>query len=177
MENEENQVVDLETSTEEAEEVLEETEEEEKGVEYWKAEALKNKAILERNKNKVVEKKEVVTEKKSGDLDYAQKAFLVASGIKGEAEMKLVKDWLKDTGKDLDSLLDSKRFQSELEEVRALDKTEKATPKGKRSGNVATDSVEYWMSKPLEDVPHEMRIKVVNAKLKQEQSKGVFYNS
>ena len=57
--NDETQEVDLETSTEEAEETTE-TQEEEKGVEYWKAEALKNKAILDRNKEKINE-----TEKKA----------------------------------------------------------------------------------------------------------------
>ena len=44
----------LETELEEVAEEVEETEEapEEQGVDYWKAEALKNKAILDRNKNK-----------------------------------------------------------------------------------------------------------------------------
>jgi len=42
---------------------------------------------------------------------------------------------------------------------------------------VPTDSVDYWMSKPIEEVPPEMRIKVVNARLAKEKTKGVFYNS
>jgi hypothetical protein len=110
-------------------------------------------------------------------LDYGQKAFLIANGIKGEAEMKFVQDAMKDSGKTLEQILDSKYFQSELEEMREITKTTEATPSGKRSGNVPTDNVEYWMTKPMEEVPKEMRIKVVNAKLKQSESKGVFYNS
>jgi hypothetical protein len=42
---------------------------------------------------------------------------------------------------------------------------------------VATDSVEYWMAKPIEEVPAEMRTKVVNAKISKDKNKGNFYNS
>lgn len=115
--------------------------------------------------------------KKSNGLDYGQKAFLVANGVKGEAETKLVQDFIKETGKTLEQVLESKYFQAELSDMRELQATAKATPTGKRSGSMATDSVEYWMTKPIEDVPAEMRTKVVNAKIAKEQSAGHFYNS
>ncbi len=123
-------------------------------------------------------KPETKSSKKSGDLDYGAKAFMVSAlGLKGGAEMNLAKDFMANTGKSLDDLQDNKYFQAELKDLRELNATANAAPKGARSGNVATDSVEYWMGKPIEEVPQEMRIKVVNARLKKEENKGQFYNS
>lgn len=171
----ETQEVDLETSTEEAEEDTATAEvEEERGLEYWKAEALKNKAILERNKGKEVVK-EVKTEQSDG-FGYDVKAYLKASGINAN-EFDFVRAEMKASGKDVDALLESKYFQEALETKRALDKTDKATIKGKRSGGVSTDSVEYWSSKPFEEVPQSMRIKVLNHREAQDKNKGTFYNS
>lgn len=121
--------------------------------------------------------KEAPTKQPSNGLDYGQKAFLIANGIKGEAEMKFVTEELKKSGKPLDELLDNKYFKSDLEDMRELAKSAAATPAGKGSNNSSVDSVEYWMTKDIADVPKEMRIQVVNAKLKQEKSGGVFYNS
>lgn len=140
----------------------------------WKAEALKYKAILERNKDKPHTKE---PSKKSDDLDYGAKAFLKASGIEN-TEFDFVKDELKKSGlKDLESLLDNPYFKAELENRRELVKTKNATIKGKASNQVATDSVEFWLTKPIDEVPREMRYKVIQAKLKKETNTGVFYNS
>jgi hypothetical protein len=139
----------------------------------WKAEALKYKAILDRNKNK--SNKE--PSKKSDELDYGAKAFLKSSGIEN-TEFDFVKSELQKSGlKDLESLLDNPYFKAELENRRALDKSKNATIKGKSNNGVATDSVEYWLTKPIDEVPREMRYKVVQAKLKKESSTGMFYNS
>lgn len=143
----------------------------------WKAEALKLQAILARNKKKSEEKDSSTKKSKSDGLDYGQKAYLVANGVKGENETKLVEQYMSETGKTLEQVLESKFFKAELEEMRELSRTKDATPQGKRSGSVPTDSVDYWMTKPIEEVPQEMRIKVVNKKMEQSQSKGVFYNS
>jgi hypothetical protein len=140
----------------------------------WKAEALKYKAILERNKNKPVTKE---SSKKSDELDYGAKAFLKSSGIEN-TEFDFVKTELQKSGlRDLESLLDNPYFKAELENRRALDKTKNATIKGKSANGVATDSVEYWLTKPIDEVPKEMRYKVVQAKLKKDSSTGMFYNS
>lgn len=173
--NEENDGVEEteveETETESETENEEETQEEEKGVDYWKAEALKNKAILDRNKNKPA------TSQKSSDFGYDVKAYLKASGIKTD-EFDFVKSEMKSAGiKDVDALLENKYFQSKLEEHREISRTAEATPKGNRSGGVATDSVEYWLAKPIEEVPMSKRREVVNAKLAKEQNQSKFYNS
>jgi hypothetical protein len=139
----------------------------------WKAEALKYKAILARNKDKPHRE----PSKKSDELDYGAKAFLKSSGIEN-SEFDFVKTELQKSGlKDLESLLDNPYFKAELENKRALDKTKNATIKGKASNQVATDSVEYWLTKPIDEVPREMRFKVVQAKMKKDNSGGTFYNS
>ena len=139
----------------------------------WKAEALKYKAILDRNKNKPQKE----NDRKSDDFGYDVKAYLKSSGIQSN-EFDFVKQELKQSGmKDIDALLDNDYFKSRLEKHRAITRTAEATPKGTRNGGVPTDSVDYWMTKDIKDVPADMRIKVVEAREAKERSKGVFYNS
>lgn len=168
------------------EETIEETPEEhkEEAPEEKPQESLADrKARLERQLGQVNKKLGVEapkTEKKSSKsdgLDYGQKAFLTTNGIKGAKEFEFVNAELKASGEDLDSLLENEYFVSRLEKFRALNKTSDAVPKGSRSGSVPTDTTEYWSNKPIEEVPAEMRQKVVNAKLAKANNKGVFYNS
>jgi hypothetical protein len=115
---------------------------------------------------------------KSEGFDYGQKAFLVANGIKGEKEMELVQKVMSETGRTIEQVLGSKYFQADLTEMRELATTADATIEGKRAGNGAVNSVEYWASKPFEEVPKDMQREVVNYKLKKETgSGGNFYNS
>jgi len=142
----------------------------------WKAEALKYKAILDRNKDRNTSTKKAPA---SNDLDYGAKAFLAVQGIKGSDELKLVKDFMSNTGKDLDSVVESKHFKAELDEMRELKRTADATPSGnKRTGQSARDSVEYWIAKgelpPVSDA--DLRRQVVNARMKKEVTKSAFYN-
>ena len=152
------------TDPEETEEVEETTD--------WKAEALKYKAILDRIKKKG----DTAPKTKSNDFGYDVKAYLKASGIT-ENEFDFVKAQMKESGlKDVDSLLGNSYFKARLEEHRELEKTKDSAPKSRRSGGVATNSAEYWASKPIEEVPMDMRREVVNFKLKKDQNKGKFYN-
>lgn len=158
------EVIEDSIETDEVEEVKEDDKD-------WKAEALKYKAILDRNKDKGDK-----APNKSDGFGYDVKAYLKASGIES-SEFDFVKQEMKDAGvKDVDSLLGNKYFQSRLEEHRELTKTQAAIPSGKRTGGVATDSVDYWLSKPIEEVPADKRRAVVNARLEREQGKGKFYN-
>lgn len=167
--NEVEEVVEVEEEEETEEEAGEETKTEKELA--LEAENKKLKAILDRNKNKIG------TPQKSNDFGYDVKAYLKASGIKAN-EFDFVKAELKSSGtKDVDTLLENEYFQAKLEKHRELGKTQDAIPSGKRSGGVATDSVEYWMAKPIEDVPLDKRRAVVNAKLEQEKNKGKFYNA
>ena len=98
MENDETQVDVLETTSEEAEETTQETQEEEKGVEYWKAEALKNKAILDRNKQKAEAPKTKPKEsRKEGELTTADILFLAKTDIHDD-DMDELRDFAKFKG-------------------------------------------------------------------------------
>lgn len=126
------------------------------------------------------EEKPSRTSKKSEGFDYGEKAFLTANGIKGSDEHEFAQKLQKQTGLDLDSMLEDTYFQTKLNEFREQRATSNATPSGtKRSNNSSVDTVEYWIAKgalpPASEV--ELRRKVVNARLKKEDSKGVFYNS
>lgn len=173
LEQDENETQEVESTEDTSEETTNQTEETSKEDSTdWKAEALKYKAILDRNKNKPNKE----PSKKSDDFGYDVKAYLKASGIKSE-EFDFVRQELKQSGlKDVDALLENDYFQARLDKQRKLNATSQATPTGKRSTGPATDSVDYWLTKPIEEVPKDMRIKVINARLKKEE-KGGFYNS
>ncbi len=149
--------------------------------------AKKNYQIALRYKNKkpaVVDPKKPIEsakpDDKSGELDYGQKAYLVAKGIEAPDEVELVQKTIKETGKPLDQVIGSKFFQAELKELREARDAEAAIPKGDkgkgRSAQSSRDTVEYWIAKgelpPKDQV--ELRRKVVNARIKVEKDKTQF---
>lgn len=150
------------------------------------AEATKFRGIAARNKTRA-EKAKAAAEKpaptndgkpKPGEFDYGQKAFLVANGIKGDEEMKLIKDAVVSTGKTLEDIIQSPYVQGELKGIREAIAAKVATPPGEngRPAPLGTDSVDYWIKKgelPPKDQT-ELRTKVVNARLKQEKAAGTF---
>lgn len=173
LEQDENETQDVQEETNESEDTQEQTQTTHEDEKDWKAEALKYKAILDRNKDKPRNKES----SKSDDFGYDVKAYLKASGV-SEKEFDFVKAEKEASGiKDYDALLSNEYFQAKLEKHRQLAKTTDAIPKGSRSNGGATDSVDYWMGKPIEEVPRDMRIKVVQAKLAKDKNKGGFYNS
>ena len=121
--------------------------------------------------------------KKSDEFNNGDYAYLAAKGIEDDKEIARIKEIQKFNGKSIREIVAHPDFQSELKNMRALKETEIATPTGKRSSGVATDSVEYWVAKAgpnaehLDEVPKEMRAKVVNALDSKEKNKGQFYNS
>lgn len=145
-------------------------------------------AIFERKANSLRKKHGITVEPKadpkkeapkSGDLDYGQKAYLVASGIKGEEERKLVTEFMENTGKSLEDVVENKFFQAELKELREGKASADAVPKGsKRTGQSSKDSVDYWLAKGEmpENTPEnqELRRKIVNERYKRETSTNKF---
>ena len=178
--HEEEEVVEEEEFTPEESEETEEVNEEDSTD--WKAKADELQGRLKRAETKLSRtpsNKPESKPSKSNDLDYGAKAFLASHDlkVKGVKELEFVQNELKQSGEDLDTLLENDYFKERLGNFRALDKTSEATITGKRSGGAAIDNVEYWLTKPIEEVPTEMRGKVVNARLEKETKKGVFYNS
>ncbi len=105
---------------------------------------------------------------KTIELGYGEKGFLVANGIKGSDEFQLVQDIMKESGKSLDDVLESKYFKAELKSMREEKATYEATPKSgsARGGQSARNSVEFWINKgelpPADQV--ELRRSVVREK-------------
>lgn len=188
MSNEETEVIvdqnnEEGTEVEETHEDVETTDSEEK-VERREETPQAKKARLDRQQDQLRKKHPELYEttskkesKKSNGLDYGEKAYLTSNGIKGAKEFEFVESELKKSGESLDELLDNDYFKARLEKFRGLEKTAQATISSKRSSSVATDSVDYWMEKPFEEVPQDMRAKVVQAKIDKEKNKGHFYNS
>lgn len=116
---------------------------------------------------------------KSSEFDYGQKAFLIANGIKEADEIDLVKKIMGETGKDLENVLGSTYFQTELKTFREDRATASATPsKTKRSAQNDTNSVDYWIAKgelpPNTPENQKLRADVVNARMKNESSGSPF---
>jgi DNA polymerase/3'-5' exonuclease PolX len=174
-------------ANENEEEVVEELPEVIEGEEDttdYKALALKMQGMAKRFQTKLSKlaeapkpKAEVVPEKKEDGLDRIDRAVLRAEKITDPEEVDLVQSIMKETGKDLDKVLESKYFQSELKEMRDTKASKEAIPSGtKRSSQSARDTVDYWVSKgelpPTDQV--ELRRKVVNARMQTEKSKSQF---
>ena len=179
------------TNLNEPDEVIEDLPEVKDGEEDktdWKALAQKNQGIAKRyqtrntklkedlveaNKpkpKKVVKEPKPKAKKDTGNLDYAQKAFLISNGIKGKDEHQLAIDTMKNSGKDLDEVIESKFFMSELKSLREKKELEAATPPSSERSPTSSPKTEvgYWIAKgelPPADQP-ELRQKVVNAKMK-----------
>lgn len=147
----------------------------------WKAKYEAEEGRRKRLETKLAKSSEPKAEsspRKSDDLDFGAKAYLVANGVKGADETKLVKEIMANTGKDLDAVLESKYFQAELKELRDMRLAAEATPTGaKRSSQSASNTVEYWLAKgelpPSSEI--DLRRKVVNARIDKESKKNVFY--
>lgn len=151
--------------------------------------ALKNRGIAQRFKTKLEkalspkEEAEPVKPKDSQNIevnDLGEKAYLAVNGIKGADEIEFYKKMKKETGKQADELLESVYFQSEFKDFKEKKATKEATPSGnKRSTTLSADSVDYWLAK--DELPPssqtQLRRDVINAKIKKDNSGGVFYNS
>ncbi|MEA2036881.1 MAG: hypothetical protein U9O94_05195 [Nanoarchaeota archaeon] len=154
----------------------------------WKALAQKNFGIAKRYKTKLDKKKEVEEKKEEAkpkeeskekpqdkkEFDMAEKSYLLANGIK-KNEFQLVWDEIKESGKSIDQVLESKYFQ----EKREMNATKEATPKdNKRGGGAAKDSASYWIQKgeyPPDTIENqEIRRKVAATLAKQSGDKSKF---
>lgn len=165
--------VDVQTTETEEQEGVEETESEE--TEESKETDEAKLARLRRQTERLEKKLGVGTKKETkttnSELDYGQKAFLVANGIKGSDEIAFVTEVMKSTGRSLEQVLESKYFQAELKEMRDAKSVTEAIPKGtKRTATTARNEVEYWIQKgelpPDTPENRKLRQEVVNARIK-----------
>lgn len=113
--------------------------------------------------------------KKSDDFDYGELAFLTAKGVENDDEVEFVKSMVQNTGRPLKELVGDDYVQAKLTQMREQRAVKDAIPSGtKRSAQVASDSVEYWLAKGELPDDTDLRRKVVNARIEKETKKDVF---
>lgn len=84
---------------------------------------------------------------KKGELDLGSKAYLMQNDIKTPEEMKLVQDALKaNPGMTIETIITNGYFLAQLKDHRDTVAAEDASPSGKRNGQAAKDTVEYWVA-------------------------------
>jgi len=114
---------------------------------------------------------------KEDGLDRMDKAILRMEKITSSEEMELVESIKKETGKDVESILESRYFQAELKAMREDKLSEDAMPsKTKRSSQSGTGTVEYWIAKgemPPASEP-KLRNDYVNAKIQRAKAGSQF---
>lgn len=112
------------------------------------------------------------------ELDYSQKAYLVALGHKDADEMSIIQEAMVSTGKTLEEVLANKFVQAEISDLREKKTTEEALPQGgaKRGSNPSRTSVDYWLAKGELPPPDQvdLRRKVVNERMKRESNTSKF---
>lgn len=114
------------------------------------------------------------------DIDFGQLAFYNSQpdSVKiAPADVDFLKEAIADTGKDQQTILNSKWFQSDLKERQAARATADATPKGtKRSAQPSQQDEGYWLAKiesgqaaiaDISDVT--LRRKVLNMRIEKEK--------
>lgn len=180
-ENEQDLEADLET---EGEEIQEEKPKKEYSTEQKLArvERMREKYIKELGLNNEPKETKPDTGAKSGEFNEGQLALLVAKGIEDDAEVALVKEYMKNTGKPLMEVVKSKFFTNDLSDLRESKKAMEATPKGsRRSGSSGKDDASYWFDKvesgqaKLSDIPdRETREKVVNLRIAKNKNNSPF---
>lgn len=178
--NQEDLEAEIEETTEEQPEEKPEKKEFSDEDKLARAERIAEKLRKKLGKDDSTKKEEKAP--KSNDLDYGAKAFLVANGIKGAKETALVEEYIAQTGKTLDDILENKHFKNDLADLRESTASENALPKGnRRSGSPAKDDVSVALAKFKQsgELPEsfDLREKVVDAMLKQDKSNAQFYNS
>jgi len=112
---------------------------------------------------------------KPSELGFAEKAFLQGNDIRGEKEFEIVREYLKTTS--LDEIVDENTVVGEIirgkiKRLRETEATSKAVPKGtKGSTSSPKDSVDYWLKKPFNEVPQEMKVAVNNKRMELEKAR------
>jgi len=127
------------------------------------------------------ETKETPEKTEPNELSSGDKALLVAYGVKGKEEQALAQSYMRRTGDDIDSLIEDDIFQAKLAKLREAKASQIATPSGTKRSTVSTkDDVDYHVEQhlsgkmKLEDMPFEMRTKVVNKMVEDRQREQNF---
>jgi len=156
----------------------------------WKELALKqqgiNKRLKTKNEKLKVKKEEPKKEEKPPEkpdekpsenkLTTGDKALLNSyKKIKGADEIALCENWMTQYKSTLEEMMEDEVFNNRLSKLREAKAVNDALPKsGKRSSSSDTSAVDFWINKPFEEVPKELKRDVLNAQLANEEKESMF---
>jgi len=173
MENEED--LNLELDIEDEEETPEEKPKE--SIEAKKARLERQLSQINKKLGNDSPKTSDKVETQKGDLDRIDKAILRAEKITDSDEIALARDIKKETGKDIEDVLESRYFKAELKAMREEKQAQDALPSSsKRTSTSSMKSVEYWIAKgemPPASEP-SLRTAYVNAKMANTKRANMF---
>ena len=139
------------------------------------------KELKEKLKSLANESKEEVKEtakSQSDEVDYKElaiKTFLKSEGVTHPDDQKIVQDEAKRLKLSLDEVVGMEHIKAKLEANKDARTSQAGLAKGKgRGSGTAQDDVDYWISKGELPADQELAAKVVNAKIKKEQSGKAF---
>lgn len=166
----EEQLPDEETAQEEAEEKPKLTLEQQRGILQRKLTKINKELGVSEEQPKPHK-----TETKSGELDYAQLAYLEVKGITEDEQIEFVEKVMKKSGDDLKTVLKDDFVINRLKSIKENKTVKEAIPSSsKRSAPSARDTVDFWLNKPFEEVPAEFKREVLNKKLDKEKQASKF---
>lgn len=174
----ENEEINLELDIEDGENQEETQEKKPESIEARKARLERQLSQINKKLGNIPEKKvvEPVSEKKEG-LDRIDKAILRAEKITDADEIALAQDIKRETGKDIEDVLESRYFKAELKAMREEKTAQDAIPSNsKRSMNSNRNSVEYWIAKGEMPPASETKLRqdYVNAKISKSKMTNMF---
>mgnify|MGYP001573491038 FL=1 len=112
---------------------------------------------------------------KSNEPDYAKLAFLNSKGYDHSDDQKLIQDEAERLKLSLTDVIGMEHIQSKLTANKEARVASEGMPKGKgRSGGNTPSDVDYHLAKGTTPDDQELAEKVVNARMKKEQSKNTF---
>jgi len=177
MENEEEITIDLDDN----EETQDETPEKKQETSEAKLARLERQTSQLRKKLGLKAEKTVdlndKKEENKGGLDRIDRAILRTEKIFDVDEVDLVQSIMKETGKDVEDVLESRYFKAELKAMREDKTAEDAIPSSsKRSSNSNRNSVDYWLAKGEMPPAGESKLRqdYVNAKINKARTSSQF---
>ena len=172
-ENEQQEVVETSEDTVEVKEEVDTTD--------WKSKFLEADGKAKRYKSKLEKAKTEAPEtetKKTGDIDYGHLAFFNSTSdvkLTEKEDRDYLKSMIEETGKSQETLLNSSWFKNDIKERQEKRIVTEAIPdKTGRSAPSAKTTADYWLDKPFDDVPKEMKREVLSARMKREEQNSKF---
>jgi len=139
-----------------------------------------NKETKEWVKKEAKEKKEnpkpnIESPIKSNEPDYAKLAFLEQRGIINKEDQKLIQDEAERLKMPLTDILSMEHIKSQLKNAKDQREASEGTPKGRgKSGSSSQKDIDYWLAKNKTPEDQELAEKVIEARMKKEESGNKF---